>query len=140
LPVEWNADTKILLSECPFPDCLASFPKEYRILRLHLAKEHFHQELEAALLKKYNGKVWLEKNCFVCGAELFSGLAHFYLIHGFLDRTLEKFFSVPLRSALTVCPHAGCSYSAISFEDLVREVYPLPLLVFTLQEKEFFLT
>lgn len=37
----------LLLSQCPFPFCLASFPEDYKALRLHLAREHLNSNLKA---------------------------------------------------------------------------------------------
>jgi hypothetical protein len=116
----------LLLSECPFTNCLASFPDDYKSLRLHLATEHFRPDLEAALHRCYNRKHLLSEDCINCGARLAPGdessRMHYYLQHGLLDRELMNFFSRRLKPVLSVCPQAGCQFSSRSYHVLLREV------------------
>ena len=126
------SDVFLLLSQCPFPSCLASFPEDYKALRLHLALEHLQDDLQTVLLKTFGRRALMDNICMHCGEvsdNTESMYSHYQLKHGILDIQLMKFFYGRLKLNLpTECPQIGCDFSTKNITEMMRKVnwYPPP--------------
>jgi len=120
----------VLLIKCPFSSCQASSPQDFKHLRLHLALEHFYEELQTNVLEHFGKSGQQTNSCPICGLVLDGKsqeplVNHYAMKHGFLDRQLKNFFIERLKS-IHWCPTNTCMYSSTDPEQLVRKVNPHP--------------
>ena len=123
---------RLMLSDCPVPSCLASFPDDYGGLRAHLAQDHFAAQLNYVILRDFRYRYrrhsdqqnW-EEHCYICDAPT-SGLSHYYLRHDFLDRVMRKFFLGRLKPRIRSrrCLKSGCPHSSQTMLNYLRKAVP----------------
>jgi hypothetical protein len=119
-------NTFSLLTDCPVPSCLASFPDDYRGLRAHLANEHFAADMTAALMRLFDCLIddqFLSEPCRICPVhdDESNMLSHYALCHGHLDRRLWTFFTERLQPFdLNRCLKAGCQFAARDVSEYVK--------------------
>jgi hypothetical protein len=126
VPSPESDEAILLLSKCPFQSCSASFPADYRGLRLHMVLDHLSSNLEAELLCRYGKESFNKEDCEICMLRITEKprSTHYYFKHGLLDIQLRKFFAARLGPLATRCPKIGCEFASSQLPDFLRKDLP----------------